>query len=229
EFWTRVREGTRGKIVTSGNWSLGLNENVPILENSSGDRILEGREIPPNHWTHVSLIWNGEKVELYQNGNAVNESKLSNPPNVSEEIALGEGLVGDIDELRIKARSVEPEYLNFDQPIDYLVGFPVLGWAQNKLGPEELWHFYAGLLVSNLSAKRDSDKYSVSREDVRRVGDFLLAESEESLSLPSSLPAGLVENLKEVRKLENNGELTGEEKKKIGRFIESLTSYLDLG
>lgn len=229
EFWIRVQEGSRGKIVKSGNWNIGLKENVPKLYNASGDRILEGRKIPPNYWTHLSLIWDGERVQLYQNGNLVNESKFSSSLTVSEEIALGGGMIGDIDELRIKDRSVEIEYLNFDRPIDYLIGFPALGWVQEGFGPEELWHFYAGLLVSNLSLKRDSDEYSVKGEDVSRVSDFLLTDNEENLSLPSALPDGVVESLKEVQGLENDGELTEEEEKKIGRFIESLTSYLDLG
>lgn len=228
EFWVRVRERSEGEIVKTGNWSIGLKENIPILEYSSEDRILEGREIPPNYWTHVSLIWDGEEVRLYQNGNPVNKSQLSSSLNVSKEIVLGGGMIGDIDELRVEGRSVEMEYLNFDRPIDYLIGFPALGWAQDRFGPEELWHFYAGLLVSNLSLKRDSDKYSVKGEDVRRVGDFLLAENEENLSLPSALPTGAVENLKEVQELENDGELTKDEEQKIERFIESLTNYLGL-
>ncbi|MBS3735588.1 MAG: LamG-like jellyroll fold domain-containing protein [Candidatus Bipolaricaulota bacterium] len=229
EFWVRFREGSRGKIVKSGNWKLGLKDSIPILENSSGDRILKGREIPPNYWTHVSLIWDGERVQLCQNGNPVNESRFSSPLNVSKEIALGGGMIGNIDELRIKDRSVEIEYLNFDRPIDYLIGFPTLSWVQDSFGPEKLWHFYAGLLVSNLSLKFDSDQYSVKGEDLRRVGDFLLTENGDNLSLPSALPARVVENLEEVQELENKGELTEEQENKIGRFIESLTSYLELG
>lgn len=229
EFWIRIREKSAENVVSSGSWNLRLNDNLPVLEGSSGNTVLEGREIPLNYWTHIALIREGEKVKLYQNGNKVKESLFSGSLNISDEIVFGKGLVGDVDELRINDSSVKPEYLNFDRPIDYLIGFPILGWTQNRFGPEELWHFYAGLLISNLSLKRDNDRYSVSSEDASRVAEFLLTEDEEKLKLPSDLPASTVENIEELKELEDNGELSKEEEKEIGQFIESLTNYLDLG
>lgn len=229
EFWVRLREGSTGKVVKSGNWNLELDDNLPVVEDSSGDRFLEGREIPLSYWTHIALIWDGKKVGLYQNGNEVNESTYQGSLNISKEIVFGGGLVGDIDDLRIKKRSVRTEYLNFDRPIDYLIGFPTLGWAQTRFGPEELWHFYAGLLISNLSLKRDSNEYSVSSKDVKRVADFLLTEDEENLKLPASLPDSAVENIENMRELKNVGEMSKEKEREIERFIESLVNYLDLG
>lgn len=228
EFWIRLREGSGGRIMTSGNWDLELNEGLPVLKNSSGDRILAGRKIPRNYWTHLALIREGEKIELYQNGNEVTETSYRGPLKVSREIVLGGGLIGNVDELRIKDRSVKPEYLNFDRPIDYLIGFPVLGWAQNEFRPEELWHFYAGMLISNLSLKRNSDVYSISNENVRRVADFLLTEDEEKLKLPPALPDSVLEVIEKAMELEDDGELSKDEEGEIKEFLATMTNYLDL-
>ncbi|MCF7890788.1 LamG domain-containing protein [Candidatus Bipolaricaulota bacterium] len=229
EFWVRVRESSVEKVVSSDNWKLSLEDNLPVLKNSSNEKILEGGEIPLNNWTHVGLIKDSNQIRLYLNGNEVSRSGSSGSLNISKVIDFGGGLVGDIDELRVRNKAVEPEYLNFDRPINYLIGFPLLDWAQASFTPEEQWRFYAGLLTSNIKLKMDGGIDSINGEGVNQVAEFLLSTDEPKLELPSDIPSGLVEDMKELRKLGNNDELTEEEKEDIESFIENLTGYLDLG
>lgn len=229
EFWIRIREGSAAKVVSSGNWKLSLEDSLPELKNTSEEKILEGREIPLNNWTHVGLIKDGSRIRLFLDGNEVSKSEVSKSFNISKMIDFGDGLVGDIDELRVREKAVEPELLNFDRPIDYLIGFPLLDWIQTNFTSEKQWRFYAGLLTSNIKLKMDSENYSINGENISQVAEFLLSESETSLKRPSDIPFGIVEDMEEMRALGNNGELTEEDRRNIEEFIGRLTNYLDLG
>ena len=228
EFWIRVRKGSADRVVKTKNWSLSLDEYLPVLKDSSGIRILEGKKMTSNNWTHLALIRDRSEVSLYQNGTEVDRVTMKESISISDQIVLGGGLIGDIDELRIKDSSVEREYLNFDRPIDYLVGFPVLTWAQSRFAIEELWHFYAGLLISNIKLKADSQQYSISGNDVTKVASFLLAETETELELPPTLPNGVIDEIKKMHQLGNNDGLTEKERDQVEQIIGSLAGYLDI-
>ena len=227
EFWMRADEESGGGVVRSDNWSLSLADDGLVLKDSSGNRILEEKRVPMGDWVHVSLTWDGEKAGLYLNGNEMESKDVPGSLKISDQVTFGGGLVGDIDELRIKEKSLEREYLNYDRPVDYLIGFPILNWVQSSFGPEELWRFYAGLLISNISLKQESEEYTVSSKNLSQVGSFLLSDGEKR-EVPSDLSEGFMEDIREMKELGDDGEVSEEDGKVLRGIIDSLSGYLGL-
>jgi|GEM_PF-2440792 len=227
EFWMRADEKSRGSVVKSDNWALNLDDGRLALTDSLGNRILEAGEVPMEDWVHVSLTWDGKEAGLYLNGNEMKGRDVPGSLRISEQVTFGGGLVGDIDELRIKEKRLEREYLNYDRPVDYLIGFPVLNWVQASFGPEELWRFYAGLLISNISLKQKSEEYSVSSDNLSQVGGFLLGEGEKR-EIPSDLSEGFLEDIRKMKELGADGEISEDDAKELSRIIDSLSGYLQL-
>jgi len=228
EFWLRVSEPTEGIVIGSGDWSLNLADGELILTKSDGDEIVEVETNLLNNWSHVSLTWNGELIRLYLNGNKVIEEVYSGSVIVSDELTIGGGLIGSVDELRIKKDEVESDFLNFDQPIDYLLGFPILDWAQSNFSPDELWEVYAGLLISNISLKRESGQYSVSGANVKQVASFLLEANRANVEIPQNLPPDVKSAIETLGSLGEDGEISGAEVKDLERALTEISSHLGL-
>ncbi|MFB6290479.1 MAG: LamG domain-containing protein, partial [Candidatus Bipolaricaulia bacterium] len=216
------------KLVSSGDWYLGVNGSKLALNKPQAGVILTGEEINPGYWTHIALTWDGKTINLYRNGNKVASASYSGSLNITEEIVFGGGFIGDIDQLRVKDRSVSRSSLHFDLRINYLLGFPIISWVQKNLTPEELWRFYAGFFFSNISIKRESGQYSVTGKKLNQVAEFLLAETDKNRKIPSDLSEGLLEDIKKMRDLGGDGEITEEETGSLDQILENLSNYLGL-
>lgn len=229
EFWIRP-EGIKeaGSIILGGNWKLNLTDDRVHLVGPQEDRLISGKNVPENYWTHVSLATDGEEVKLHRNGTIVGAVELSDPLIVNQYLTLGRGFVGDFDELRISSRSVDSVYLNFDRPINYLLGFPVINWVRNNFSSDKLWRFYAGWLVTNLSLKRDNEKYSLTSDDLVNVADFLLGKVEDLPPPPGSLPDEVINNLERLGRLGENDELSQENISDAEEILGNLVSFFDL-
>jgi len=229
EFWVRTEKDSAEKVLASNGWVLTIADGQLVLSGPSGDRILTGGEVSLNSWTHLALTRDGEEVILYLNGTETGRATLSGKLSLTKEVVFGGGLIGDVDELRIKEKSVGRVYLNFDRPIDYMLGFPVLGWAQIEFSGEDLWRFYAGMLTSNISLKRESERYSVSGENLKQVANFLLKKEEGKRKIPSDLSSKVVEDLEDMRDIGLDDDITEEGEEVLDRVLEDLSKYLGLG
>lgn len=229
EFWVRP-EGLKetGTIILGENWKLNLTDDRVDLVGPQEDRLISGKNVPENYWTHVSLTSDGEEAELYRNGTVVERVELPSPLIVNQYLTLGKGFAGDFDELRINSRSVDNGYLNFDRPINYLLGFPVINWVRDNFSSDKIWRFYAGWLVTNLSLKRDNEKYSITPDDLTDVADFLLGKVEDLPPPPNSLPGEVINNLKKLGQLGENDELSQENLSDAEEILGNLVSFFDL-
>ncbi|MFW6104772.1 MAG: LamG domain-containing protein, partial [Candidatus Bipolaricaulota bacterium] len=229
EFWVRPEElkGT-GSIILCGNWKLNLTDDQVDLVGPQGNRLISGKNVLENYWTHISLTSDGEEAKLHRNGTVVGRAELPGPLIISQYLTLGKGFVGDFDELRINSRSVDSERLNFDRPINYLLGFPVIDWVRDNFSSDKLWRFYAGWLVTNLSLKRDNEEYSIKTDDLLNVADFLLGKVEDVPPPPDSLPDEVITNLERLEQLGENDELSSENALAAEEILENLISFFDV-
>lgn len=228
EFWIRPKTQGTGNILIGGNWTLSLTEDRIKLIGPSGSPLILGDNVPTNYWTHLSLTSNGEQAKLYRNGILIKPAKLPSPLTITRYLTLGEGFVGNFDELRVNSKAVGSEYLNFDRPMNYLLGFPFINWVGNNFSPDELWSFYGGWLVTNLSLKRENEKYSITPDDLVGVADFLLGKIEGSPSPPGSLSEQVLDNLERLRQLGKSEELSPEDRSEVGEVLSGLVNFFDL-
>lgn len=224
-LWMDPGDPLTGTPVGGANWSLVLRDGEVVLEHPGGT--VPGKELTHEYWTHVALVTDGDTVKLYQNGLPTGEADLSEPLKISSELELGSGFIGKLDELRVKQEKVNPEEINFDRPMDYLLGFPVIERVNENFESEETWNFYAGLLLSSLTVKGDSKVATVKVDDLKDVSDFLLGNREGLPEPPDSFPESGLADIKELGRLGELEELSEGDREEVEKLLESLVSYLD--
>ncbi len=228
QLWVRPEKPLTGKLVETGDWELAFREGRLKLAGKSGKILSETGKIAFGNWTHVSLVVEGKTVKLYENGSLSGEDTISSPLQVTSELVLGKGFTGNLDEFRLTPKGLNETRLRFDQPLDYLIGFPIINWAQKSWSSDQLWEFYAGLLISNLTIKRDSEVSSLKADNLLKVGEFLLGEVEGMPPLPGGLPDEVRSSLNDLYRLGQSEKLTSAESSRAESLIERLVSYLDL-
>ena len=228
QLWVRPEKPVTGTLIETGNWKLGFRERRLMLTGKSGNILSGDGEVAFENWTHVSLVVGGKTVKLYENGSLAGERTISSPLRVTSELVLGKGFTGNLDEFRLSPKVLDETRLRFDQPLDYLIGFPIINWAQTSWSSDQLWEFYAGLLISNLTIKRDSEVSSLQADNLLKVGEFLLGEVEGMPPTPEDLPDDAKSALNELYRLGQSEEITDAESSRAGSVIDKLVSYLDL-
>lgn len=228
QLWVRPEKPLTGKLVETGDWELAFREGRLKLAGKSGKILSETGKIAFGNWTHVSLVVEGKTVKLYENGSLSGEDTISSPLQVTSELVLGKGFTGNLDEFRLTPKGLDETRLRFDQPLDYLIGFPIINWAQKSWSSDQLWEFYAGLLISNLTIKRDSEVSSLKADNLLKVGEFLLGEVEGMPPVPGGLPDEVRSSLNDLYRLGQSEKLTSAESSRAESLIERLVSYLDL-
>ncbi len=228
QLWVRPEKPLTGKLVATGDWELAFREGRLKLAGKSGKILSETGKIAFGNWTHVSLVVEGKTVKLYENGSLSGEDTISSPLQVTSELVLGKGFTGNLDEFRLTPKGLNETRLRFDQPLDYLIGFPIINWAQKSWSSDQLWEFYAGLLISNLTIKRDSEVSSLKADNLLKVGEFLLGEVEGMPPVPGGLPDEVRSSLNDLYRLGQSEKLTSAESSRAESLIERLVSYLDL-
>ncbi|MFP4135677.1 MAG: LamG domain-containing protein [Candidatus Acetothermia bacterium] len=226
ELWINPDPQSSGTVVRGSNWSLELGEGGLLVELPSGS--VPGGEVVPERWFHVALVVDSSSAILYRNGLQVEEEELSESVKVGSELELGDGFRGKLDELRVRPKRVSPEEINFDRPLDYLLGFPVISLVNQKFDDSKAWEFYAGLLVSSLKVKGESGLAEVKSEDLKNVSDFLLGEGESLISPPDYLPETVFKDLNDLGRLGEKEELSQNDREEVGKKLDALASYLDL-
>lgn len=224
-LWINPDGRSAGNPVEGTNWKLVLEDGDLALELPDG--AVSGIEITSDYWTHVAIVTGGDSAELYRNGLSVGKADLPEPMEISTELELGNGFIGKLDEVRLKPESVGPEEIYFDRPLDYLLGFPVIGRANEKFQPEESWDFYAGLLVSSLTVKEESGVAAVKAKDLKNVSGFLLGDQEDLPDPPDTLPESVLEDIEELGQLGELEELSEGDREEVKKILDSLVSYLD--
>jgi len=228
QLWVQPGGNSAGTIVGTGNWKLSLNNNRLELLDESGEVLLGTASDSAENWFHVSLVVEGENVEMFLNGTSVGQSVAPESLQVSSEVVLGRAFTGNLDELRLSPEPLERKLLRFDQPLDYLIGFPIITWAQSNWSAAELWHFYGGLLVSNLTIKRDSEVSSLKADNLLKVAEFLLGKVEGMPQPPDGLPGGVRNALTRLNQLGESEKLNEENRVEVEEVIGRLATYLDL-
>ncbi|MCZ4109479.1 DUF2341 domain-containing protein [Brevundimonas diminuta] len=93
-FW--VKPGSDGQLLGLSGLSL-VSENATLFLDAAGQRSA-GAALPAGTWAHVALVNDGQKSNLFVNGQPAGEVEgaLAAGPAV-----LGQGFAGEIDELRV--------------------------------------------------------------------------------------------------------------------------------
>jgi hypothetical protein len=122
ECWIRPQGYQTGDLITrrlgSGerNFALRLESNMPVVRftTKTGNTVTAGASvaIPPSRWTHLAGVWNpvSDSLELYVNGLIMqSQASLESCAVGRGTTRLGEGVTGNIDEVRIWAVARTPE------------------------------------------------------------------------------------------------------------------------
>ncbi len=226
ELWVNPSGTVSGTLIDLSSWSLALEDNGLVLDLPQGP--ISGTDITDGSWSHIALVTDGREVTVYQNGLTTVSSELSEPLGITGKLKLGGGFRGKLDELRLRTKAISPEGVSFDRPLDYLLGFPVIGWVNENFGPDERWNFYAGLLVSSLSVKGSSEMATIKPENLKDASDFLLGKIENVPAPPEDLPTSVQDEVTQLGELGKNEELTEEDRNKVNDILEGLVNYLGL-
>lgn len=228
ELWLRTNEEESGILLKTGNLSLEITENVPILTGGSGEVLVQGRKMIPGRWNHLAITSDGEIIKLFQNAEAIAEYDMTSPLLIGDELKFGGGYIGEIDEIRVRDKAVPRLMLNFDQPIDYYIVYPVAWAARQSFDSGRRWDFYASLLVSGLTLKRENKFSSLSPDKLEEVFSFLAGKVPGAPAPPEDLPEDIVDGLEAFSEVSNEEEITAENKKEIANTMGELVSYLKL-
>ncbi len=226
ELWVNPAGTVSGTLLKVPDWSLVLEDNGLVLDLPQGR--ITGTDLTSGNWSHVALVTDGQEITVYQNGLATVSSGLSEPLRIPEKLQLGGGYRGKLDELRLKTKAIGPEGVSFDRPLDYLLGFPVIGWVNENFGPDERWDFYAGLLVSSLSVKGSSEMATIKPENLKDASDFLLGRVENVPAPPEVLPTSVQDDITQLGELGKKEELSEEDMNEVDEILSELVNFLGL-
>ncbi|MFP3953590.1 MAG: LamG-like jellyroll fold domain-containing protein [Candidatus Acetothermia bacterium] len=230
EFWIRPEGETSGTVLSAGNWVIELHDNTPKVVHQERGAVLVGEtRVLSDRWSHLALTSSGEDLCLYLNGRAVGKGELETPLRLLADLTIGGGFIGALDELRIKGKEEARLRLNFDQPIDYFLVYPIAWAARNSFNDDRLWGFYASLLVSGASMNREDKLSAVEPGRLGEIFAFLSGEVEGSPAPPADLPReveGVLTTFDDVSKKE---ELSEEDRIRISEGMAELLTYLGLG
>ncbi len=227
QLWVRPEGEISGTLLSAGKWRIDLEGNTPKVVHEEGGTISAGgRKLLPDRWNHLALTSNGEVLHLYQNGREVGEEELDQSLPLTAEISFGGGFTGGIDELRVKGKEESRLSLNFDQPIDYFLVYPLAWVARENLGGERSWGFYASLLLSGMNLNREDKISSVSADKLGEIFGFLSGDVAGAPSPPADLPREVDEVLRTFANLSAKEELSDEDRNRVAQAMEELLSYL---
>lgn len=189
---------------------------------------ITGTDLTAGSWGHVALVTDGKGVTVYQNGLVTVSFELPEPLGIPEKLQLGGGFQGKLDELRLRTKAISSEGVSFDRPLDYLLGFPVIGWVNENFGPVERWDFYAGLLVSSLSVKGSSEMATIKPKNLKDASDFLLGGIENVPAPPEDLPTSVQDEVTQLGELGKKEELSEENMNEVEEILSELVNFLGL-
>ena len=227
ELWVNPAGADSGTLISVPGWSLTLQDNRLVLDLPQDT--ISGIDLAAGSWAHVALVTDGKEVTVYQNGLLTVSSKLSEELVIPGKLQIGGGFRGKLDELRLRTKSISSESISFDRPLDYLLGFPVIGWINENFGPDEQWDFYAGLLVSSLSVKGSSEMATIKPKNLKDASDFLLGRIENVPAPPEDLLASIQNDIGQLGELGKNEELSEADRSKVDEILAGLINYLGLG
>lgn len=139
--WVKPGAASNGVLVDrAGSFSVALAGLSP-LATVSGVQIPGSVQLTPDSWNHVALVARGNgRIELYVNGKPAGVGSAALPAQAGD-IAIGQGFVGQIDNVRFAAADRSPGYVNAVAQSDNGRGLVTFGAEQERSGHFELGYF----------------------------------------------------------------------------------------
>ena len=148
-MWVKVGQPQNATLARrGGGLNLGL-AGGQVVAQVGGVQIVGATPVAPGAWTHVALVGraNGQ-VDLYVGGRLAGSAQAA-APALSEELVLGEGLTGQLDNVRYAAAERSAAYVGAVAQSDNGRGLVTYGPEETRSGKFELGYFVT--VVTNVT------------------------------------------------------------------------------
>lgn len=137
--WVKTAQPQTGALIQRAGFTLGLANGQPVAQ--VGGVQIAGGAISPNAWTHLALVGGADgRIELYVNGKsaAVGQAAI---PAMTDGVAIGQGIVGQIDNVRYAAAVRSPGYIAAVAASDAGRGLVAFGTEETHSAGFEIGYF----------------------------------------------------------------------------------------
>jgi len=140
-MWVKPAAASTGVLVNrAGSFAVGLS-GLNLVANVAGVQIPGNVLLTAGSWNHVALVARANgRVELYVNGRQAGAGAASLPAQAGE-IVIGQGFVGQVDNVRFAAADRSPGYINAVAQSDNGRGLVTFGAEQARSGKFEVGYF----------------------------------------------------------------------------------------
>ena len=140
-MWVKPAAASTGVLVNrAGSFALGMS-GLNLVANVAGVQIPGNVLLTAGSWNHIALVTRANgRVELYVNGRQAGIGAASMPSQAGD-IVIGQGFVGQIDNVRFAAADRSPGYIGAVAQSDNGRGLVTFGAEQASSGKFEIGYF----------------------------------------------------------------------------------------
>jgi len=140
-MWVKPTAPSNGVLVDrAGSFSIALSGLTPVAA-IGGVQIPAGTALQANSWNHVALVARQDgRIELYVNGTSAGVGSAALPAQQGD-IAIGQGFVGQVDNVRFAAADRSAAYVKAVAQSDNGRGLVTFGAEQERSGGFEVGYF----------------------------------------------------------------------------------------
>ncbi|MFZ0267969.1 DUF2341 domain-containing protein [Caulobacter sp.] len=147
-MWVKAAQPQNAVLAQRGGLSLGL-ANGQVVAQVGGVQIVGATPLAPGAWTHVALIGRANgAVDLYVGGKLAGSGQGATPA-LADDLILGQGFTGQLDNVRYAAAERSASYVGAVASSDNGRGLVTFGAEATRKGKFELGYFVT--VVTNVT------------------------------------------------------------------------------